>query len=178
MSLKGSLEIHKKKKIFGNTKEVNTYPCLDWAIVISLVEDNVEKEKHEKDGVIGEDSLATAEPPIIGDVEPGAEYQDPGSAVTHGLHQKKRHVHCCQGVPFSSVSKWWAQICNFINKLDITQCVPNRVEGSGKWNEAEQNGDSPRIDQLLPVTAHLQCHALYERGKDEHSLKKNWENFF
>ena len=56
--------------------------------------------------------------------------------------------------------------------------VPNGVEGPGKWDEAEQNGDGSRIDQLLPVTAHLLRHALYERGKNEHSLKEKLRKSF
>ena len=73
--------------MFGNAKEpIFTYPCLDWAIVISLVKDNVEKENHEEDGVIGEDSLDAGELAIIDHIQPGGEEEDPGGTIQAGFH--------------------------------------------------------------------------------------------
>ena len=82
-----------------------TYPSPDRAIVISLVEDDVKNHKHNEGGVICNDSLASTEPPFIGDIEPSAKNSNSGNAVKHGLHQEKHHIDCRHRIPLRPVSK-------------------------------------------------------------------------
>ena len=74
-----------------------TCPCLCGAVLARPVEDCVEPHQQEEGGVEGEDCLGAAELPVIDDVEPGAEQQDPAHAVEAGFHDEEGQIDGGEG---------------------------------------------------------------------------------